>query len=194
MIPNAVRIPASVTDRRSRSTVTFLFVGTLGYYPNEDAAMFFCTEILPRVRASAGRPVRVLIAGSNPSARVRALAREPEITVAGAVPDLAPHYAAADAVVVPLRAGGGTRIKVLEAFGYRRPVVSTTVGAQGIDVTPGTHLLIGDTPGAFARQCVRLIEAPGLGKQLAARAFEFVKTHHTPGVIQELLRRDHRRA
>ena len=194
VIPNAVRIPASVTDRRCPSTFTLLFVGTLGYSPNEDAVTFLCTEILPRVRASVRRPVRVLIAGSNPSARVRALAREPDVTIAADVPDLAPQYAGADAVVVPLRVGGGTRIKILEAFGFRRPVVSTTMGAQGIDVTPGTHLLIGDTPRAFAARCVRLIETPDLGKHLAARAFQFVKTHHTPAVIQELLRRDHRRA
>ena len=194
VIPNAVRIPASVAARRRRSTFTFLFVGTLGYDPNEDAAIFFCAKVLPRVRAVAGRPVQVLIAGSNPSARVRALAREPEVTVAGAVPDLAPYYAAADAVVVPLRAGGGTRIKVLEAFGYRRPVVSTTVGAQGIEATPGTHLLIGDTPHAFAEQCARLIRTPGLGKALAARAFQFVKARHTPVSIRKLLRRDHRGA
>jgi glycosyltransferase involved in cell wall biosynthesis len=194
VIPNAVRIPASVAAGRRHSGFTFLFVGTLGYYPNEDAAIFFCTEVLPRVRAEAGRRVRVLIAGSNPSARVRALARERDVTVAGAVPDLAPHYAAADAVVVPLRAGGGTRIKVLEAFGYRRPVVATTIGAQGIEATPGTHLLIGDTSHAFAEQCLQLIQTPSLGRSLAARAFQFVKARHTPVRIRELLRRDHRGA
>ena len=194
VIPNAVRIPASTAARRRGAPFTFLFVGTLGYYPNEDAAIFFCTEILPRVRAAAGQPVRVLIAGSNPSARVRALAREREVLIAGAVPDLARFYRAADAVVVPLRAGGGTRIKVLEAFSYRRPVVSTTVGAQGIEASPGTHLLIGDTPQTFAEQCLRLIRAPGLGKTQAARAFQFVKAHHTPTRIRELLQRDHRGA
>lgn len=194
VIPNAVRIPASTAARRRGAPGTFLFVGTLGYYPNEDAAIFFCSEILPRVRAAAGQPVRVLIVGSNPSAWVRALARDGDVTVAGAVPDLARYYAAADAVVVPLRAGGGTRIKVLEAFSYRRPVVSTTMGVQGIEATPGRHLLIGDTPHAFAEQCARLIRAPDLGKALAARAFEFVEARHTPARIRELLERDHRGA
>ena len=194
VIPNAVRIPTSIAARRRGVPFTLLFVGTLGYYPNEDGAIYFCAEILPRLQAAAGRPVRLLIVGSNPSARLHALARDHEVTVTGTVPDLTRYYAVADAVVVPLRAGGGTRIKVLEAFGHRRPVVSTTVGAQGIEATPGLDLLIGDTPRAFADQCARLMRAPDLGKALAARAFQFVKAHHTPARIRELLRRDHREA
>ena len=158
-----------------------------------DAALFFCSEVLPRLRAAAREPLRVLLVGTNPSARVRALARAGEVTVTGAVPALAEYYAAADAVVVPLRAGGGTRIKVLEAFSHRRPVVSTGAGAQGIDARRETHLLIADTPRAFAEQCVRLIQGPRLRRELATRAFRFVKAHHTPALIRELLRRDHRR-
>jgi glycosyltransferase involved in cell wall biosynthesis len=194
VIPNAVSIPRSVAARRRGPAFTLLFVGTLGYYPNEDAAIFFCREVLPRIRGAVERPVRALIVGSNPPEKVRALAQDHDVTVTGTVPDLGPYYAGADAVVVPLRAGGGTRIKVLEAFSYRRPVVSTTVGAQGIEATPGTHLLIGDTPRAFAAHCVRLTRSPELGRSLAARAFQFVTTHHTPAHIRELLRRDHREA
>jgi len=192
VIPNAVRIPVSTAVRRRAAPFTFLFVGTLGYYPNEDAALFFCSEVLPRLRAAAGQGFRVLIVGANPSPRVRALARHREVTVTGTVPDLADFYAAAGAVVVPLRAGGGTRIKVLEAFSYRRPVVSTSIGAAGIDARHGTQLLIGDTPRAFAEQCARLIRSPRLGRALAARAFRFVKTHHTPDRIRDALRQDHR--
>jgi len=193
VIPNAVRLPVSTTAGRRDGPFTFLFVGTLGYYPNEDAALFFCSEVLPRLRVAAREPVRVLLVGTNPSARVRALARAGEVTVTGAVPALAEYYAAADAVVVPLRAGGGTRIKVLEAFSHRRPVVSTGAGAQGIDARRETHLLIADTPRAFAEQCVRLIQAPRLRRELATRAFQFVKAYHTPARIRELLRQDHRR-
>src|SRR5262249_34836826 len=155
VIPNAVRVPTRIAARPRGGPFTLLFVGTLGYYPNEDAAIYFRAEILPRLQVTAGRSVRLLIVGSNPSARLQALARDHQVTVTGTVPDVTRYYAAADAVIVPLRAGGGTRIKVLEAFGHRRPVVSTTVGAQGIEVTPGTHLLIGDTPRAFADQCAR---------------------------------------
>ena len=193
VVPNAVRIPVSTTGRPRAAPFTFLFVGTFGYYPNEDAALFFCSEVLPRLRAAAGQGFRVLIVGTNPSPRVRALARHAEVTVTGAVPDLGASYRAAGAVVVPLRAGGGTRIKVLEAFSYRRPVVSTSIGAEGIDARHGTQLLIGDTPRAFAEQCVRLIQGPRLRQELATRAFRFVKAHHTPARIRELLRRDHRR-
>jgi len=192
VVPNAVRIPVSTTGRPRAAPFTFLFVGTLGYYPNEDAALFFCSEVLPRLRAAARTPFRVLIVGTNPSPRVRALARHREVTVTGTVPDLADFYAAAGAVVVPLRAGGGTRIKVLEAFSYRRPVVSTSIGAEGIDARHGTQLLIGDTPRAFAEQCARLIRSPRLGRELATRAFRFVSTHHTPDRIRDALRQDHR--
>ena len=192
VIPNAVRLPAATPPRRAHTPFTFLFVGTLGYYPNEDAALFFCSEILPRLRQTAGKPFRVLIVGANPSPRVRALSAHPEVTVTGMVPDLTGYYRDADAVVLPLRAGGGTRIKLLEAFSYRRPVVCTTFGAEGIDARHQVHLLIGDTPDDFAKQCLPLMETPALGRELAARAYRFVRTNHSPERIRELLRRDHR--
>jgi polysaccharide biosynthesis protein PslH len=114
------------------------------------------------------------------------------VTVIGAVPDVADYYRAADAVIIPLRAGGGTRIKLLEAFSYRRSVVSTALGAEGIEVRHGIHLFIADTPGDFAQQCLRLMQTPALGVELAGQAFEFVRYNHSPERIRELLRQDHR--
>jgi glycosyltransferase involved in cell wall biosynthesis len=114
------------------------------------------------------------IVGNAPSDEVRRLAAEPGVCVAGPVPDMAPWYGEADAVVVPIRAGGGTRIKVLEAFSYRRPVVSTTLGVEGIDVRHDEHLLIGDTPETFAEECCRLMADPALAHRLVEGAYSLL--------------------
>ena len=147
-----------------------LFAGTLGYAPNGDAAEFFCHEVLPRLRALAGPPARVAIVGSNPGPSVLRLSQIPEVTVAGNVPSMAPYYAAADVAVVPVRAGGGTRIKVLEAFAYRVPVVATAVGVEGLDAEAGLHLLVADGADEFATACARLLRDPALALALAERA------------------------
>ena len=192
VVPNGVRIPPAPASPRRQGPFTLLFVGSLGYYPNEDAALFLCTEVLPRLRALTAMPVQVYIVGTHPSERLRQLSAVPGVTVTGSVPNLARYYQSADLVVVPIRAGGGTRIKLLEAFAHRRPVVSTTLGAEGIEARHGTHVLLADTPRDFAGQCARLVETPSLGVELAQRAFELVSTAHSPERIQELLRRDHR--
>lgn len=194
VIPNGVRIPDATPAGHRDRPFTFLFIGSMGYYPNEDAALFFCSEVLPRLRAKAWRPFRVQVVGTCPSRRVLALSAHPEVAVTGAVPDLAEYYQDADVIVIPVRGGGGTRIKMLEAFSYRRPVVSTTLGAEGIDVHHGTHLLVADTPGEFAEQCLGLMEGPEVGLELSERAFEFVRLNHSLERILELLRRDHQRA
>jgi glycosyltransferase involved in cell wall biosynthesis len=159
---------------------TFLFVGTLGYYPNEDAVVFFCREVLPKLRAAADASFLLRIAGSGLPEGLRALARLPEVRLSGYAPDIARLYADADAVVVPLRAGGGTRIKVLEAFAYQRPVVSTSMGIEGIDAVAGEHYLLGDTAGELARQCLRLMRDRELGKELAGRAHKLVTRQYAP--------------
>jgi glycosyltransferase involved in cell wall biosynthesis len=191
VIPNAVHIPAVAASRPPTALPTLLFVANLGYYPNEDAMLYFCREILSRLRALVSSAVRVVIVGGNPSARVRRLSRDGEVVLTGAVPDVAGYYRDADLVIAPLRAGGGTRIKVLEAFAHQRPVVSTSIGAEGIEACHGTHLLLADTPAEFAAECARLIANPELGVRLAHRAFQLVATRHSPEHIRELLRRDH---
>ncbi len=192
VIPNAVRIPCAQVTPRSEGPPTLLFVGNLGYYPNDDAVRFLCGEILPELRARVPAPVRVLVVGAHPSPALARLCAEQGATLARAVPDVAPYYDQATLVVVPLRAGGGTRIKLLEAFAYRRPVVSTTLGAEGIDAHHEQHLLVADTPADFARQCARLIETPALGRALTEHAFALVTSRHTVEAVRERLRLDHR--
>jgi glycosyltransferase involved in cell wall biosynthesis len=179
VLPNALPTPTPLPPRRADQPFTFLFVGTLGYYPNEDAVAYFCAEILPLLRRRVGRQFRVLIVGTGASARLARISHQPEVRLIGPVPDVAPWYIVADAVVAPLRAGGGTRIKVLEAFSYRRPVVSTSVGIEGIAAQPEEHVLVGDGAQAFAEQCARLIEQPRLRESLAERSYLLFRRVYT---------------
>ena len=178
VIPNGVTIPDDPGEKDPSDVFTFLFVGTMGYYPNEDAVLYFSSDILPQVRQQAGRKFRVVIAGRSPSQRVIELARIPEIQVTGAVSDLRPYYCDADCVIVPVRVGGGTRIKVLEAFSFRRPVVSTDAGVEGIAVRDGEQLFIANEPENFAARCLDIMKDAELGKVIGQRGFDFVRSSH----------------
>ncbi|MGH3225573.1 MAG: glycosyltransferase family 4 protein [Streptosporangiaceae bacterium] len=186
VLENVVRLPRPAAPSPAGDPFTFMFVANFGYYPNDEAARYFCAQVLPLLRASARRPFRVRFVGANPSAAVRRLAAEPEVTVTGQVGDVTPWYESAHAVVVPVRAGGGTRIKVLEAFAYRRPVVSTLAGAEGLGATACRHLLIADAPDSFAAACLRLMEEPSLGRALAGRSAAFVRQRGPAGLRETL--------
>jgi glycosyltransferase involved in cell wall biosynthesis len=183
-----------VPAKRAGGPFTLLFVGNFGYYPNDHAATFFCAEVLPRLRADARRAVRVMLVGSRPARQVRAVSADPDVTVTGSVPSVAPYYRDADVVVVPVRAGGGTRIKLLEAFSYRRPVVATTLGAEGIEVRHGVELLLADTPADVAARCAELMKRPALRRRLVDNAAAFVAARHSPRTVLARLRRSLRPA
>jgi glycosyltransferase involved in cell wall biosynthesis len=102
-------------------------------------------------------------------------------------PDLAPYYGQSDAVIVPLRSGGGTRIKILEAFSYGLPVVSTTIGAEGLDVTPGSDIIIADRVEAFAEQCVRIWTDDVLRRRIAAAGQELWRRKYSPTALVSAL-------
>lgn len=178
-LPNAVRLPSSLPMRRPGGPFTFLFVGTLGYFPNEDGLRYFCHEVVPAMRRKTYEPFRLVVVGFGANPSVLSLGDIPEVEVIGMVHDVAPWYGDADVVVVPVRAGGGTRIKVLEAFAYRRPVVSTSLGCEGIAVRAGEHVLLADGPEDMAEQCVRLMRDPGLRAQLATQADALVRERYT---------------
>ncbi len=147
-----------------------LFVGTMGYAPNDDAARWLLTRIWPRLRRLLRRPARLMIVGSNPSASLRRLAQRPDVVVTGTVPEMAPFYRIADLAVIPVRAGSGTRIKLLEAATHGIPVVSTTIGAQGTTFRHGHELLLADTEEKFARACADLLRHRSRAASLAGRA------------------------
>jgi polysaccharide biosynthesis protein PslH len=144
-----------------------LFVGMLGYYPNVDAVMFFHDRILPIVSRRIPN-ARFRIVGRRPVQEILALDNGGNCIVTGAVDDLAPYYAQASVVVVPMRLGAGTKLKTVEALAYGKAMVTTTAGAEGFELRPGTDVEIADTPQAFADACVRLLEDSARRRQLGA--------------------------
>jgi glycosyltransferase involved in cell wall biosynthesis len=136
------------------SPPVIMFQGTLRYPPNADGARFLVTDVGPRLRALVP-DVQIRLVGLAPPA-LAALADPPLVIVTGLVPDIGAELAVADIVVIPLRYASGTRVKILEAFAHRIPVVSTAVGAEGLDVVPGRHLLVADDADGIARACFRL--------------------------------------
>ncbi|MEZ5976962.1 MAG: glycosyltransferase family 4 protein [Planctomycetota bacterium] len=136
----------------SREDDVVLFLGSLDYEPNEDGLEFLVTEVLPMLR----REVRVRVVGRNPSARVRRLAGGP-VELVGEVADVGPYLASAAVLAVPLRIGGGTRLKIAEALATGTPVVSTRVGAEGLDLDE-RHLALADDAQAFARALESTLE------------------------------------
>lgn len=153
-----------------------LFVGSMGYLPNTDGVLWFHEAIWPLIRRDAPA-AHLWVVGSGPPPAVEALANE-YVTVTGRVPDVAPYYQQAAVTVVPLRTGGGTRLKILESMALGRAVVSTTVGAEGLGAIDGEHLYIADTPAAFAARTVDLLHDPAARQRMAAAARQFVAANY----------------
>jgi glycosyltransferase involved in cell wall biosynthesis len=147
---------------------TLLFTGTMDFRPNVDAVQWFCREVLPKIwRRAPG--ARLLIVGRDPTPEVQALAQE-GVVVTGQVEDDRPYFGQASVYVVPMRFGGGVRLKVLQAMASGVPVVSTPMGVQGISAVPGRHFLLATSPEEFAARVVELLEDPLLRARLAQEA------------------------
>ncbi len=176
-VPRVSVIPNSyprVEHPRGRVAVasppTVLFPGTLRYPPNADAAGFLAGEVGP-LRRTLVPDVRIRLVGRGTEA-LSGLDDPPRLTMVGQVEDIEAELAGADLIVVPLRFGSGTRLKILEAFAHRLPVVSTTLGAEGLGVEDGVHLLLGDTPADLAAACARLLTDETLREALTSRAHQ----------------------
>jgi glycosyltransferase involved in cell wall biosynthesis len=152
---------------------TVLFTGKMDFRPNVDAALWFGQDVWPLVRA--GHPGATWgIVGKAPHPRLDVLRDDPSITLVGEVPEMRPYLAAAELYVIPLRMGGGTRFKLLEAMAAGSPIVSTTVGAEGVPVQTGQELLVADSAADFAAAVLRLLHDPSLGRQLSTAARKLV--------------------
>jgi glycosyltransferase involved in cell wall biosynthesis len=158
------------------SGVDLVFVGSMDWMPNVDAMQQFVGETLPLIRRR--KPgCSLAIVGRTPPKSIRMFAeRDPLITVTGTVPDVRPYLWGAAVFIVPLRVGGGTRLKIYESMAARVPVVSTTIGAEGLDVRHGESIRIADTPEDFAGQCIELLESAAARERLAATAWRLVST------------------
>lgn len=145
-----------------------LFTGLMSYYPNQHGVRRFVEHVLPRVVARVPH-ARLRIVGADPPADVRKL-RSPSVEITGRVDDVRPYYASAEACVIPLWIGGGTRVKALEAMAMGVPIVSTAVGCEGLNVRDGRSVLVGDTDAALADAVVRVLTDPPLRLTLVANA------------------------
>jgi len=158
---------------------TMGFLGSMDWMSNIDAALYFVNEILPRVRAALP-DCRFKIIGRNPPARIRDLtSKDSRIEVTGTVEDVQPHVHACDVIVVPLKAGGGTRIKIYEAMAMGVPVVSTTIGAEGLAVRHGEDIFLADESSDFAAALIRLYTEQDFRQKLASLARHRVGTKHS---------------
>ncbi len=163
-----------VVERRPDASA-ILIIGTLFWPPNVDGLAWFIRHVFPLIR-QAHPATRLLIVGARPAARLLRLARhDPAIQITGYVADPTPLIRQSALMVVPLRSGGGMRVKILNALAQGVPVVSTTVGCEGIEATPGEHLLVADEPEAFAGCVLRLLCEPELGARLAAAGRRLVE-------------------
>lgn len=186
ILPNSVVVRKPLPTARGESR-NILFVGTMNYGPNVDGVTFFCREVLPRLRQRMTRPVDVWIVGYNPLPEVTELAEIDNVHVMNAVNSVVPFYEQAHLVVVPIRYGGGTRIKILEALAFERAVVSTTVGAEGLNLVPGKDLLIADLPDEFAGACADLLTRTSRAQALAQQGREKVNRLYSSAIAARAL-------
>ena len=170
-LPNVVINNKFRTPRLRSDFFVFLMVGVFSYFPNLDGIVFFCSQILPLIRSRTKVEFIFRAVGPGLSRKlVKRLSAIRGVELKGFVPDICTAYAEADAAVVPIRAGGGTRIKILEAMAYGVPVISTSKGAEGLELRPEVEILTGDTAQKFAEQCCRLLHDPELRLALAGNA------------------------
>lgn len=158
------------------------FVGSMDWLPNVDGVEYLVQDIWPRVR-SARPQARLQIVGRNPAREVQRFDGQDGVEVTGAVPDVRPFYGSSAVVVVPLRIGGGTRIKIYEAMAMAKPVVSTTLGAEGLRFTPGQQIELADEPQTFADKIITLLDDAGLRKQIGGAARAHVCEHFSADVV-----------
>ena len=152
-----------------------VFTGSMDWLPNEDAIRYFTEQIMPRIKSQIP-DATLTVVGRNPYQSLVELAKNDDsIIVTGRVDDVRPYMERAAAYVVPLRVGGGTRLKIFEAMAMEKPIVSTTIGAEGLPVSDGAELLLADTPEAFAAAVVRVLRDSDLANELAQRAANLVR-------------------
>lgn len=184
VVPNGVDTSVGSFSRPERETL--IYPGALSFDANFDAVRYFIGEILPLVRAK--RPnVRLRVTGRATPAQIAALPKAEQIEFTGFLDDVRPAVAGSWAEVVPLRKGGGTRLKVLEALALGTPVIATSKGIEGLALVPERDVLVADTPAAFAAQTLRLLDAPALRASLAEAGQRIVREHYDWAVIGRTL-------
>ncbi len=188
VVPNGVDCENEKFADAPREPFTLIYNGALTFDANYDAMRYFVSEILPRLRVLEPR-VHIKITGRAPQFAINELSQDNVVSFTGYVADARAAVAGAAVCVVPLRKGGGTRLKILEAMAVGTPVVATSKGAAGLALQDQEHLLIADTPEEFARATLRLLHDPALRSKLARAARERVCQEYDWRVIQKKMER-----
>jgi sugar transferase (PEP-CTERM/EpsH1 system associated) len=186
VIPTGVDTHYFAPSTEPEAAHSLVFTGSMDWLPNEDGMLFFLNSILPLIRKEIP-DVSLDVVGRHPSSRLQEVAsREANVRLTGWVEDIRPFLARAEICVVPLRIGGGTRLKIFEAMSMAKAVVSTTIGAEGLPVEPGKHLLLGDDPAGFARAVVDLVYDPERRRRISAAARTLVEKKYSWSHVGEI--------
>lgn len=187
-MPNGIRLPATLPDRHRRGQFRILFVGSLDYVPNQDAVEILAKGLAACISKAIPQGVIWRVAGRRPPRRLAELLEAAGIELIADAPSLDGHYEWADAVIVPLRSGGGTRIKILEALSWQLPVVSTTIGAEGLELQPEREILIADTDESFVKAFALLAGDEQFAENVAKKGRQKVeKIYAQPAISSRIL-------
>lgn len=191
VVPNVARRPSCAGTATAVRQPRLLFVGNLNFVPNTDALAFFVEQVLPLLEQLVADVELVVVGRAPVTERARAavdrLRHSSRVRFEFDVPDCTPHYARAAVAIAPIRLGGGTRVKIIEAFAHRRAVVSTRKGCEGLEVEHGNELLIADSAKGFAQACAELLRNPSLRERMAASAHGFSEREHAQQVVDTRL-------
>lgn len=154
-----------------------LFTGTMSYFPNYDAALYFCNEILPLIKQQLP-DVSFYVVGNNPHKKLRQIACS-DIVVTGHVPDVRPYFDDSAVFVCPLRSGSGMQAKNLEAMAMGVPIVTTSIGLEGLEAASGVEIFVADNPDDFANHVIRLIKEPQLRREISENARRLVENKYS---------------
>jgi glycosyltransferase involved in cell wall biosynthesis len=186
VIPNGVDVDYFRPTGTALRAGPVLFLGPTYMYPNRDAVEYFLAEIWPRVRQAVPNASLELV-GKTPDALKPSFLAHPRVTCQGYVPDVRPHLAAAACSVVPIRIGGGTRLKILDSWAMGKAVVSTSVGCEGLRAVDGENIMIRDDAGGFADAVVRVLEDAALRDRLGAAGRRTAEKWYSWGTIGDQL-------
>jgi glycosyltransferase involved in cell wall biosynthesis len=178
VVPNGIDVESFRPEPgRASEPGALVFTGLLSYPPNRDAALFFARQILPRIRSSVPTAKWYVVGRAEPDLAAT-LATEPGVVCTGYVDDVREYLKRAEVAVVPLRAGGGTRLKILEAMAMGRPVVTTSLGAEGLPFRDGVEIRLADTPEAFASAAIDLLRHPAAARRMATAGRRAILAAH----------------
>jgi glycosyltransferase involved in cell wall biosynthesis len=184
IIPIAVDAQQLQPIRRNPTSKNIVTLGTLHYPPNADGIRWFFNEVFPLIQKRVPEATLTIIGKKPPRDFLEVAAHNPEaIKITGYVPELAPYFEKSAVMVVPVRAGGGMRVRILEAFAYAMPVVTTTIGLEGIHAEPGKDVLVGDTETDFANHVSNLLENVSLQEKLSVNGRKLAMTKYDWQVV-----------